>query len=171
VGSLKAIGIGILVCVAVVLLIVFYGDWQHWMAIHTGSATGQESNGYYAYWSGFGSVFPWSMGILAAILNNGYQAAKRNNCHTHKCWRIGSYPAGDYKVCKKHHAEVHGEHPTIEYLKKHVEEIRNGRSSSDPGSDSQSDHSEHVAVTIDIGGVPGPDHAANAAGPSPPASG
>jgi hypothetical protein len=119
-AGVKRAATSILVALLTVALIVsavyFYHEWQHWLAANTGSENNSSTPPDYNYWSGFGSVFPWSMGILAALLNNGYQAAKRSNCHTHRCWRIGSYPIGDYRVCKKHHFEVKGTHPTVEHL-------------------------------------------------------
>lgn len=107
----------LLVAVVAIVLVVYYPSWQPWAAVHTGAAGGQEAGGAYAYWSGFGSVFPWSMGVLAGVFAFGYQHSKRANCHTHGCWRIGSYPVGNYKVCKRCHHLVKDTHPTIEHLK------------------------------------------------------
>ena len=99
---------------------VWYGSWQHWLAHQTGSINTPGTAPNYNYWSGFGSVFPWSMGILAAITLGVYHGWRHKNCHTHKCWRIGSYPVagGDYKVCRKCHKDItgHTDHLTVEKL-------------------------------------------------------
>jgi hypothetical protein len=156
--------LAVIVVFITVTAVYWYHTWQPWAAIHSGSASGHESEGFYAYWSGFGSVFPWELGIISGVLGLVYQHGRKANCHAHGCWRIGSYPAGDYRVCKKHHYEVHGTHPTIEHLKAHVEEVRNGRLGSDQGVDSSSGVSECAAVIVNVGGVPGHDQPADAAG-------
>jgi hypothetical protein len=96
----------------------WYGSWQHWLAHQTGSlnTTGTPPN--YNYWSGFGSVFPWSMGILATLMIGVYHGWRHKNCHTHGCWRIGSFPvAGGYRVCRKCHSSITGhEKMTVEKL-------------------------------------------------------
>lgn len=96
-----------------------YAIWQHWIATHTGSYNTPGTPPGYNYWSAFGSVFPWSMGLIAAVLQHSYLIARKNNCHTHGCWRVGSLPVGDYRVCRKHHLEVTGKHPTISHLRAH----------------------------------------------------
>jgi hypothetical protein len=117
----KQILLGLVIGAIVVALIQFYPDWQHWIAYETGSANTSSSPPNYDYWSGFGSVFPWSMGTLGSLLALIWVHTKKANCHTHKCLRIGSYPVGDYKVCKKHHFEATGSHPTIEHIREHYQ--------------------------------------------------
>lgn len=105
------------VCAA---LAAWYHDWQSWAAYETGSRNTAGTPPNYNYWSGFGSVFPWGMGIVAGLWTRVYQNARARNCHTHGCWRIGNYPSGDYRVCKRCHFEVHGTHSTIEHIRDHV---------------------------------------------------
>lgn len=106
----------VLVCAA---LVSTYNYWQDWIAQETGSRNTPGTSPNYNYWSGFGSVFPWSMGIIAALVHNGYVNARKSNCHTHGCWRIGSLPVGDYKVCKRCHLLSTGTRVTIEHLQEH----------------------------------------------------
>jgi hypothetical protein len=103
-------------------LILHYHVWQHWTAEHVGAAGGQEANGPYAFWSGFGSdigEYTVAVGVFSTL----YHAMKRNNCNAHRCWRIAHLPIGDgsHKVCKHHHLEITGGHPTVESLKAHHE--------------------------------------------------
>jgi hypothetical protein len=95
----------------------YVGPFHAWVLHISGAddVAGPE----YGWWSGFGSVFPWSMGILAGIWTHTVQNAWRNKCHTHGCWRIGTLPVGDYKVCRKCHLKATGAHVTIEHLKVH----------------------------------------------------
>lgn len=107
----------ILVAAVSVTLVDLYHGWQPWVAMHTGSASGNESNGYYAYWSGFGSVFPWSMEMVFGIFLFTYHNWRHKNCHQHGCWRVGSHPVGEYSVCKRHFEEASGHKVTAEHLK------------------------------------------------------
>ncbi len=152
--------------IATVSAIYFYHRYQPWLAAHTGTASGQESGSQYAYWSGFGSVFPWEVGVLAGFLTYVYQHTKKVNCHAHGCPRIGSFPVGEYRVCKKHHHEVTGTHPTIDLLK----EVHNGGPCSDPCVDSQPDRDERPPGAQHVGGVHGPGEPADAPD-HPPAPG
>ena len=126
--KLKQILLGVAVGLIIVVLIQFYPVWQHWIAYETGSSNTQGTAHDYNYWSGFGSVFPWSMGTLGSLITLIWVHTKKANCHTHKCLRIGSYPVGDYKVCKKHHLEVTGTHPTVEHIQHHY--VRHCKSKS-----------------------------------------
>lgn len=146
----------------VVILALTYHLWQPWVALHTGSQNNSSTPPNYNYWSGFGSVFPWSMGVFTGIWTSVYQKSRKENCHAHGCWRIGSYPVEDYRVCKKHHNEVKGTHPTIEYLK----EVHRGGSGNDQGVDSQSDLRQCATCIVNVGGVPGHNQPADAAGDS-----
>lgn len=98
-----------------VALAYSYGSWQPWLAVHTGSASGQESGGAYAYWSGFGSVFPWGMGILATLLVLIYHNLVKHNCHAKGCVRIGRYHVAGtpYVTCRKHHPAIE-DNPTAQ---------------------------------------------------------
>jgi hypothetical protein len=99
----------------IVVLIGTYHGWQPWLAVHTGSAGGQEATGYYAYWSGVGSVFPWSMGLLGTLAALTYHSWRHKNCHSPGCWRIGHYEVagGQYQVCAKHHPDHHVRNKTL----------------------------------------------------------
>jgi hypothetical protein len=154
------------IAVAVVLAL-FYPGWQHWIALHTGSLNNSSTPPNYNYWSGFGSVFPWSMGVVTGLWVYVWQHTKKSNCHTHGCWRIGSYPVGDYRVCKKCHLEVKGTHPTIEHLRS--VHLAYGGSRHDQGIDSESGRGERTPGTVNFGGVPGHDQPADAAGAAGPA--
>jgi hypothetical protein len=101
---------GLMILVAfIAVTFQYYHSYQPWLAIHTGSASGQESNGYYAYWSGFGSVFPWELGLFVTAWAWIITHYRLNNCHVEKCPWIGKYPVagGHYKVCRRHHPEAH----------------------------------------------------------------
>jgi hypothetical protein len=95
----------------------YYHSYQPWFAVHTGAATGQESSGYYAYWSGFGSVFPWEFGLFLTVGAWFATHYRLNNCHVEKCPWIGKYPVADghYKVCRKHHPEAHVRHKRVSF--------------------------------------------------------
>jgi hypothetical protein len=88
----------------------------NWMWVHTG--TGNEPGSYYGFWSGFGSDLGEYV-IIVGLISGIYHAAKKSNCHTHGCWRIGSHPVGDYKVCKHCHLLSTGTRVTIEHLQEH----------------------------------------------------
>ena len=113
------IAVVILTILSCAALAALYKYWQGWLAYETGSRNTGGAPPNYNYWSGFGSVFPWSMGIIAALVHNGYVNARKSNCHTHGCWRIGSLPVGDYKVCRKHHLLTTGTRVTVEHLHEH----------------------------------------------------
>jgi hypothetical protein len=112
-------------CVAVFLalavgFLIFQWNVDHfhllyWLQFHTGTIN--EAGPYYGFFSGFGSDLGEYV-IATSVLGGLYHAVKKNNCHTHGCLRIGSYPTKDgYKVCKPCHFEIEGTHPTIEHLK------------------------------------------------------
>jgi hypothetical protein len=112
--------IGLLIVLTTsVAAVDLYHYWQAWAAYETGSRNTAGTPPNYNYWSGFGSVFPWSMTLFAGVWSFVYQNAKHKNCHTRVCWRLGSFPVGDppYTVCRKHHYEATGTQVTIEHLK------------------------------------------------------
>lgn len=104
---------------AIVTAIWMYHNWQGWATHYTGAD--DTSGPIYGYWSGFGSVFPWSLDTVVALWVIIYHHVKANNCHVHRCWHVGSLPAGQYKVCKRHHEEIVGEKPTVESIRRHHE--------------------------------------------------
>jgi hypothetical protein len=90
----------------------------HAWVLHV-SGSDDVSGPEYGWWSGFGSVFPWSLDTLVALWLIVWHHYRTNNCHVKKCPRLGHYPVGQYKVCKKHHAEATGDEVTMEHLKAH----------------------------------------------------
>lgn len=115
-----ALTAAVLACIAgTAALVAYYRYWQSWASYETGSRNTAGTPPNYNYWSGFGSVFPWGMGILTGMWTRVYQNARSRNCHTHGCWRLGSYPVGDYTVCKRHHREVTGAKVDVAHLKVH----------------------------------------------------
>lgn len=124
------VAIPVIVGCVIVLLIAFYHDYQPWLSLTTGSRNNGSTPPNYNYWSGFGSVFPWSMGIIGAILTHTYISARARNCHVDRCWRIASHPVakGEFTTCKRHHRQITG-HPdklTVEHLRRHHEKVTNG---------------------------------------------
>jgi hypothetical protein len=109
----------IVLTAACVALAATYRYWQSWLAYETGSANSSSVVPNYNYWSGFGSVFPWSMDTAVALWIIAWHHIKARNCHVHGCLRIGSLPVGDppYLVCKKHHWEVTGAKIDVQHLK------------------------------------------------------
>jgi hypothetical protein len=103
--------------VAVALIIQFHHPVQHYLAIQTGSMNTNGTPPNYNYWSGFGSVFPWELGLFVSV--GAYLVAhyRLNNCHVEKCPRLAKYPvaAGHYKVCRKHHPEAHVRHSKVTF--------------------------------------------------------
>lgn len=58
----------------------------------------QGTSPMYQLWSG---VIP-ALAVIAGVAN----WITRTNCHVHHCWRLGHYPAGQYRVCRKHHPDI-----------------------------------------------------------------
>ena len=58
------------------------------------------AGGWYLFWSGFAG----DLGYLT-IIGAGYAFLRRNNCHVHRCWRIGRLPVPGqpWHVCRRHH--------------------------------------------------------------------
>jgi hypothetical protein len=91
----------------------WWGDGgQHWLAIQTGTCPLQGScdagaGPHYGYWSGFGSVFPWSMTILSGIAAGLAVHWHHINCHEPGCWRIGRVHVDDRGTlsCFRHYPE------------------------------------------------------------------
>ena len=53
------------------------------------------SGPWYGFWSGFAGDLVY-LGIFWALV-------KKHNCHVNRCWRIGRFTAGEYRVCRRHH--------------------------------------------------------------------
>jgi hypothetical protein len=106
-----------LLAALIAVAVTEYHTWQHWLAFATGSFNVSGVAHNYNFFSGSGSDIS-ELGIFSALAVILYHACRRGNCHMHGCWRIGGYPVGDFKVCRKHHAESTGvKHVDIERLK------------------------------------------------------
>jgi hypothetical protein len=128
---------GVLI-ILLVLLALFWrhgvqGDAgvQHWLAVHTGTDYCPPLKGEalrtcksYGYWSGFGSVIPWSMAILGTAAGFAVGWLHQVNCHTTGCWRKGRFPMADghYKVCKRCHNRVLGRADSAVVTIEHIRE-------------------------------------------------
>jgi hypothetical protein len=105
----------VLVVVGIALLIAFFGAIRHWAAIHTG--TSDESGIYYGFWSGFGSDLGEAT-LITAVGVGVYTGARKVNCHTKGCWRIGHHvlEGTPYILCRHHHPGVPTRGPSHEYI-------------------------------------------------------
>ena len=102
--------LGIIILIAVIVVTFqYYHSWQPWTAYETGSLNTSGTPPNYNYWSGFGSVFPWELGIFVSVWIWMLSHYRINNCHVTRCPRLGRFPAagGNFKVCQKHHPESH----------------------------------------------------------------
>jgi hypothetical protein len=83
------------------------GHLTHWLFTVMGNR--DEAGAWYGWWSGLGGAIPDVM-ILVAFL--GW--ARHNNCHQHRCWRLGRHKVGDtgLVVCRRHHP-VLGQHERL----------------------------------------------------------
>lgn len=79
----------------------------HFLGVDYGLPYGHFN--FYNLWSGFGGALPDVL-ILTALAGWLYH----NNCHQHRCWRIGRHPVGDtgLRVCRRHHP-VLGRHERL----------------------------------------------------------
>lgn len=114
-------------CFAVGVTVGFWwdaGQGQSWMAVHTGvdycpvPPNMLQSCKAYAFWSGFGSVIPWTLFSMGGLFAGLIVALRRINCHKRGCWRIGRYPiaGGEFKVCGRCQPDWEGKHPPAEYV-------------------------------------------------------
>jgi hypothetical protein len=96
----------LLVVVGLAFLIAFFGVARHWLALHTGTLHGGPDI-YYNFWSGFGSDFGEAT-LITAVSVGVYTGARKVNCHTKGCWRIGHHPLDGtpYILCRHHHPDV-----------------------------------------------------------------
>jgi len=126
---LKWAGLAAAVATFITLVVTWRMGTQHWITYHTGSQNSSGTPPNYNFWSGFGSVFPWSMGVLAGWITFIALWYRKHNCHNEKCWRLGIHQVagGQYVVCRKHHNEITG-HPhrklSTEFLRaRHLEHV------------------------------------------------
>lgn len=85
------------------------GPGQHWLAIQTGTTYcgSKDTAERYCYWSGFGSVFPWSLLALGGVFTAVWAIVRKHNCHEPGCWRVGRVHVDDRGTisCFHHHPE------------------------------------------------------------------
>jgi hypothetical protein len=108
-GPTKKLVVALIIVLAVVglvLLIVFFGALRHWFALHTGILHGGPDQ-YYNFWSGFGSDLGEAT-LISAVGIGVYTGARKVNCHTKGCWRIGHHvlEGTPYILCRHHHPGV-----------------------------------------------------------------
>jgi hypothetical protein len=88
-----------LLCLVLAVVGLTVAFWQP-IIVHLSQETGtsDEASRGYAYWSGFGSVFPWSLAILGGIF--GFYRA--HECHNAKCHRPANHTtAKGHRLCKR----------------------------------------------------------------------
>jgi len=107
--------LGAALVVGVILLIANFDVVRHWLAVHTGTVN--ESGPYYGFWSGFGSDLGEAT-LIGAVSVGVYTGARKVNCHTKGCWRIGHHPleGTPYHLCKHHHPDVPVAGASLEHI-------------------------------------------------------
>ena len=106
------------VLAAVVLAIYWHAPIWWWIEVHTGTVN--ESGPYYGMFSGFfGDLTIFSSAVIGLAV-----FYRHVNCHSKGCWRWGHYrtPDGQFKVCRRCHPVLKGQHPTRELIHRHHRE-------------------------------------------------
>ena len=106
----------VLVVLGIALLIAFFAAARHWFALHTGIIHGGPDQ-YYNFWSGFGSDLGEAT-LISAVGIGVYTGARKVNCHTKGCWRIGHHvlEGTPYILCRRHHPGVPTNGATHEHI-------------------------------------------------------
>jgi hypothetical protein len=106
----------LLLVVGIALLIAFFDVVRHWLALHTGTLHGGPDL-YYNFWSGFGSDLGEAT-LISAVGIGVYTGARKVNCHTKGCWRIGHHPLDGtpYILCRHHHPDVPSKGASHEHI-------------------------------------------------------
>lgn len=106
----------LLVIVGIAFLIAFFDVVRHWIALHTGTLHGGPDL-YYNFWSGFGSDLGEAT-LISAVGIGVYTGARKVNCHTKGCWRIGHHPLDGtpYILCRHHHPDVPNKGASHEHI-------------------------------------------------------
>jgi len=106
----------VLLIVIIALIIASFDGLRHWFALHTGTLHGGPDL-YYNFWSGFGSDIGEAT-LISAVSIGVYTGARKVNCHTKGCWRIGHHALDGtpYILCRHHHPNV----PTKGASHKHI---------------------------------------------------
>jgi len=118
--SSMRLGLGLflllLLVVGIALLVAFFGVVRHWLALHTGTLHGGPDL-YYNFWSGFGSDLGEAT-LISAVGIGVYTGARKVNCHTKGCWRIGHHPLDGtpYILCRHHHPDVPNKGASHEHI-------------------------------------------------------
>jgi hypothetical protein len=115
----RRLGLGLfllLVVVGMAFLIAFFDVVRHWLALHTGTLHGGPDQ-YYNFWSGFGSDLGEAT-LISAVGIGVYTGARKVNCHTKGCWRIGHHPLDGtpYILCRHHHPNVPSKGASHEHI-------------------------------------------------------
>jgi hypothetical protein len=107
--------LGAALVVGVILIVGNFDVVRHWLAVHTGTVN--EPGPFYGFWSGFGSDIGEAT-LIGAVSVGVYTGARKVNCHTKGCWRIGHHPleGTPYHLCKHHHPDVPVEGASIEHI-------------------------------------------------------
>ena len=92
---------------ALVLVIIFYHQWQHWLAYATGSYnTPGVAHNYNAFSGALSDLGEYS--IAAGFFSHTAMLWKAHTCHLHWwCWRAPKYQLGDtpHMLCHVHHPD------------------------------------------------------------------
>lgn len=84
-----------------------FADWfLHWAGLDDGSGA------WYLWWSGI-------VGDLA-LLGTLFVVARKLNCHTGGCWRVGIHHVvgTPYVTCRKHHPAVPDGPLTVDHIRR-----------------------------------------------------
>jgi len=95
----------------------------HWVIHVLGVDYGQRYGtwNFYNFWSGIGGALP------DVLLLTAFCAWYRsNNCHVHRCWRLGKHPVGVQVVvvCRRHHPGLNGRITAADVEQLHQEASR-----------------------------------------------
>ncbi len=117
----------LLLVVGMAFLIAFFDVVRHWLALHTGTLHGGPDQ-YYNFWSGFGSDLGEAT-LISAVGVGVYTGARKVNCHTKGCWRIGHHPLDGtpYILCRHHHPNVPSKGASHEHILEQHRKYKEGK--------------------------------------------
>jgi hypothetical protein len=120
----------VLLVVGIALLIACFAAVRHWVALHTGTLHGGPDL-YYNFWSGFGSDLGEAT-LISAVGVGVYTGARKVNCHTKGCWRIGHHAleGTPYILCRHHHPDVPTRGASHEHILEQHRKYREAQKSS-----------------------------------------
>jgi hypothetical protein len=99
--------VGVSAGVVIGLTVLYYRQWQHWLAYATGSYNVQGTPHNYNAFSGSLSDVG-QITIATGLMANVIVAWRVHTCHMYWwCWRHGHYSLDGtpYKLCNKHHPD------------------------------------------------------------------